>query len=93
MGDTKVLIVDDEPDFLALVQSWLEDDGYEVYAVSNGWDGLQMFADVQPHLTITDIRMPAMDGFQFISRIRELSDAHVLALTAMGDTGSGPRSR
>ena len=86
MGDTKVLIVDDEPDFLALVQSWLEDDGYEVYAVSNGWDGLQMFADVQPHLTITDIRMPAMDGFQFISRIRELSDAHVLALTAMGDT-------
>lgn len=37
-------------------------------------------------MIITDVRMPAMDGFQLISRIREISDAHVLALTAMGDT-------
>ena len=86
MADTKVLIVDDEPDFLALVQSWLEDDGYEVYVAANGWDGLQTFAEVRPELTITDIRMPTMDGFQFITRIREMSDAHVLALTSMGDT-------
>lgn len=86
MAEPKVLIVDDEADFQALVQSWLEDDGYEVYTASNGWEGLQIFADVHPALTITDVRMPAMDGFQLISRIREISDAHVLALTAMGDT-------
>ncbi|MBC8279661.1 MAG: response regulator transcription factor [Chloroflexi bacterium] len=89
MADTeknKVLVVDDEPDFLALVQSWLEDDGYEVHTAINGWDGLEVFAEVRPHLTITDVRMPAMDGFQLITRIREISDAHILALTAMGDT-------
>ena len=86
MADPKVLIVDDEADFQALIQSWLEDEGYEVYTAANGWEGLQVFADVKPELTITDVRMPAMDGFQLISRIREISDAHVLALTAMGDT-------
>jgi len=86
MADTKVLIVDDEPDFLALIQSWLEDDGYEVFSATNGWEGLQVFAEVRPQLTITDVRMPTMDGFQLISRIREISEAHVLALTAMGDT-------
>ncbi len=86
MADPKVLIVDDEADFQALVQSWLEDEGYEVYTAANGWEGLQVLADVKPELTITDVRMPAMDGFQLISRIREISDAHVLALTAMGDT-------
>jgi DNA-binding response OmpR family regulator len=86
MTGTKLLIVDDEADFQALVQSWLEDDGYEVYSAANGWEGLQMFAEVRPQLIITDVRMPAMDGFQLISRIREISDAHVLALTAMGDT-------
>ncbi|NQW22953.1 MAG: response regulator transcription factor [SAR202 cluster bacterium] len=86
MAEPKVLIVDDEADFQALVQSWLEDDGYEVYTAANGWEGLQIFADVRPALTITDVRMPAMDGFQLISRIREISDAHILALTAMGDT-------
>ena len=85
MSEPKVLIVDDEADFQALVQSWLEDDGYEVYTAANGWEGLQIFAEIRPQLTITDVRMPAMDGFQLISRIREISDAHVLALTAMGD--------
>lgn len=86
MVGPKVLIVDDEADFQALIQSWLEDEGYEVYAAANGWEGLQLFAEIRPQLTITDVRMPAMDGFQLISRIREISDAHLLALTAMGDT-------
>ena len=86
MAGPKLLIVDDEADFQALVRSWLEDDGYEVYAAANGWEGLQMFAEIRPQLTITDVRMPTMDGFQLISRIREISDAHVLAFTAMGDT-------
>lgn len=40
MTGTKLLIVDDEADFQALVQSWLEDDGYEVYSAANGWEGL-----------------------------------------------------
>lgn len=81
-----VLIVDDDPDFLALVRNWLEEDRYEVWSASSGWEGLQRFVEFRPNLTITDVRMPSMDGFQFISRIREISDAHVLALTAMGDT-------
>jgi len=91
MAGPKVLIVDDEVDFQALVRSWLEDDGYEVYAAADGWEGLQVFAEIRPQLTITDVRMPAMDGFQLISRIREISDAHVLALPAMGDTESTVR--
>ena len=86
MAGSKVLIVDDDADFQALIQSWLEDDGYDVYTAANGWEGLQIFVETLPQLTITDVRMPAMDGFQLISRIREISDGYVLALTAMGDT-------
>ena len=83
---TKILIVEDEPDFRDLVVDWLEGEGYEVHSAANGWEGLQKFAEVRPHLTITDLRMPSMDGFQLITRIREISDGHVLALTAMDDT-------
>ena len=86
MPNPTILIVDDDPDFRAIVQSWLEDAEYQVYSASNGLDGLLVFAEIQPQLTITDIRMPGMDGFELISRIREISDAHVLALTALGDT-------
>ena len=83
MPVTKILVVDDEPDHRAIVQRWLEDDGYEVYTATNGWDGLESIVQHQPNLTVTDIRMPRMDGFQLINRIREVSDCHVLALTRL----------
>ena len=83
MSVTKILVVDDEPDHRAIVQRWLEDAGYEVFTADNGWDGLESIVQHRPNLTITDIRMPRMDGFQLINRIREISDCHVLALTRL----------
>lgn len=84
MTSARILIVDDEPDLLSMLQEWLEEEGYEVFAASNGWDGLDAFSQHRPALTITDLRMPSLDGFQLIARIRDISDAHVLALTALG---------
>jgi DNA-binding response OmpR family regulator len=84
MPSTKVLVVDDEPGLLAMLQEWLEEEGYEVFAATNGWDALDAFSQHRPELTITDLRMPSLDGFQVIARIRDISDAHVLVLTALG---------
>ena len=83
MVQTKILVVDDEPDLVALLQEWLEEEGYEVYATTEGAEGLRLFFQHKPALSITDLRMPGMDGFQLISRIREMSDGHVLVLTAL----------
>jgi len=80
----RILVVDDEPEMLALLSEWLEEDGNDVATASNGWDALDIFVERKPALTITDLRMPGMDGFQLIRRIREISNAHVIALTAMG---------
>ena len=85
MTTATILAVDDEPDQLSLVRMWLEGDGYEVLTATNGWDALDYMVQHRPALTITDIRMPRMDGFQLISRIREISDSHVLALSLLGD--------
>ena len=68
---------------LALLSEWLEEDGYEVRTVGNAWDAIEAFVELKPALTITDLRMPGMDGFQLIRRIRQMSDAHVMALTAL----------
>ena len=81
---SKILVVDDEPEMLALLSEWLEEDGHDVATAGNGWDALEIFVDRKPALTITDLRMPGMDGFQLIRRIREISNTHVIALTAMG---------
>lgn len=81
---SKILVVDDEPEMLALLNEWLEEDGHDVETATNGWEAFEIFLNRKPVLTITDLRMSGMDGFQLISRIREISDAHVIALTAMG---------
>ena len=82
---TKVLVVDDEPNVVSLLQLWLEEDGYEVHSATDGAEGLRLFSQHRPALSITDLRMPHMDGFQLIKRIRETSDVGVLVLTAFGD--------
>lgn len=83
MISAKILVVDDEVDHLSIVQRWLEEEGHEVYTDTNASDALVSVVRHQPMLTITDIRMRHMDGFQLISRIREISDTHVLALTGL----------
>ena len=88
MSEKKVLVVDDEADLVVLLQRWLQEDEYEVYSASSGEEALKLFYQYKPELSITDLRMPGMDGFQLISRIREMSDVHVLVFSAFGDEES-----
>ena len=83
MPQLKVLVVEDEVDLADLLRDWLQDDGFEAYAATDAAEALRLFFQHHPDLTITDLRMPGMDGFELISRIREMSDAHVLVLTAL----------
>ena len=85
MTQQKILVVDDEVNLVSLLQEWLEEDGYEVYGAADGGEALRLFFQHRPSLSITDLRMPGMDGFQLISRIREMSDVHVMVLTALGN--------
>ena len=78
MSSSRVLIADDEPDLVLLLQEWLEEDGYEVCTAKDGREALRQFYEHRPALTITDLRMPGLDGFQLITRIREVSDVHIL---------------
>src|SRR5204863_4520651 len=57
----------------------------EVHSGQDGEQGLKMFFDLSPDVTLLDINMPKMSGFEVLQRIRELSDAPVLMLTARGD--------
>ena len=84
MSPAKVLVVDDEANMALLLHEWLEEEGYEVYSATDGWQGLRLFFEHRPALSIIDLLMPGMDGFELIGRIREVSEAHILVLTAVG---------
>ena len=80
---SKVLVVDDEERVRDLLHTVLEDEGYEVVEAANGQDGLKAFLDCRPALVLSDIMMPLMDGWQLLSRIREVSETPVILLTAL----------
>ncbi len=85
MSYTKVLVVDDEPQVVDLLQMWLEEEGYLVYGATTGEEALRLFFQHRPSLSTIDLIMPGMDGFQLIRRIREMSDGHVLVMSALAD--------
>ena len=70
MANTKILIVDDEPDILEFLQYNLEKEGYEVYVADNGAKGLEEAQRILPELIILDIMMPEMDGVEVCRRLR-----------------------
>jgi len=77
----KILVVDDEPALVSLVEQVLTHKGYEVLKATNGREGLRVFFDHKPDLVLLDIVMPKMDGWQACSRIRDVSDVPIVMLT------------
>jgi two-component system alkaline phosphatase synthesis response regulator PhoP len=58
----KILIVDDEPDILEVMEAILANAGFEILKAGNGRDALILARDEQPDLILLDIKMPEMDG-------------------------------
>jgi len=85
MGKNKILIVDDEPDFVALLKKRLEANGYEVINASNGDEGLKMIKTDKPDVVLLDILMPKKDGYTMFQEMKDdesIDRTPVIVLTA-----------
>src|SRR6266516_2823390 len=82
---TRVLVVDDEADIRELVRELLGRAGYDVVEAPNGSEALRAFYSQQPDLVILDVQMPVLDGWETLTRIREVSDVPVMMLTARAE--------
>jgi CheY-like chemotaxis protein len=84
-GQDYLLIVEDDPDILKLLDATLTFKGYRVISAKNGKEGLEAIQVKRPALIITDIMMPKLDGFGLVHRIRinpETRDIPVVFITA-----------
>jgi len=84
----KILIIDDEPDILELIEYNLKKEGYQVYLASNGQDGITLAKKVHPDLIILDIMMPKMDGIEacrLMRAIPEFKNTFMVFLTARSE--------
>ena len=85
MSDTKILVVDDDPNISDLLKMYFENEGYEVKLAADGSEGLNFFKMYEPDLVLLDIMLPKKDGWQVCREIREISSKPVIMVTAKGE--------
>lgn len=92
----RVLAVDDSPTMRGLISAALSPRGFDVYLAEDGVHGLERLTETDPHLVITDINMPRLDGFGVIEGVRR-SNSHgsipVLVLTTESGADLKARAR
>ena len=84
-----ILIVDDEKEYQNVVSFILKDAGYNALTASNGEEALKILLNNDVELIITDLKMPVMDGIEFIEKAKKInSDIDIIVMTAYGSIES-----
>ncbi len=71
---TRVLVVDDEPQVVWMLQFSLEAEGYQTFAARDGIAALEEIREHRPELMLLDIMMPLLDGWSVLERLRDLPE-------------------
>lgn len=80
-----VLIVEDEPELVKILRSYLEKAGFNVLTADRGDAGLSTWEHKHPDLVVLDLNLPGMDGLDVAREIRRASNTPILILTARVD--------
>jgi len=80
-----ILVVDDERNIVELVRLYLEKEGFNVVAASDGEQALVQFERTDPDLVVLDVMLPKLDGFEVCRELRRRGDVPILMLTARSE--------
>lgn len=83
-----ILIVDDDSGIRVAVSDYLEICGYSVITAANGKEALSLLDQYHPHLLISDIRMPMMDGYELVKQIRKRPEFRIIPVIFLTDKNS-----
>lgn len=78
----KILIIEDEPELVTVLKSYLEQANFEVYTAYRGDTGVEVWDERQPDLVILDLNLPGMDGLDVARHIRRNGHTPIIMLTA-----------
>ena len=81
----RIVVIDDEVNAAAALETLLAEDGYDVARAHDGRSGLQLLEKHDPDVVLTDLRMPGMDGIELLAKVKEMRpETMVIVMTAYG---------
>src|SRR5438034_5139529 len=81
----RILVVDDEANARTALAELLRDEGYEVETAADAFKALGKYDSFAPHVVVTDLKMPGMDGIELIKKLRATEEpASIVVMTAFG---------
>lgn len=86
----KILVVDDDTNWLQLVKVNLEVDGYEVAISVDGNDGLEKTWQIMPDMILLDLNMAVMDGFEMLKKLRADDRGKNMPVVILTNLNTGP---
>ena len=95
LQDWDIVVIDDEPDSLEVARYILDFYGANVHTAINGQEGVELVAQIKPRFVISDLSMPEMDGWEFLSALKstvQIQSIPVVALTAHAMKGDRERA-
>ncbi len=88
MKKGKILAIDDEPDFVALIKNYFSIRGYEVFTALRGITGLEIVQKEKPDVILIDLKIPGLDGDEILPQIQKIDPkAKTIMITAYKDEG------
>lgn len=83
---TKVLVVDDDPNICEIIKLYLSEEGYDLHFVHDGSSALNAFREIAPDLLVLDLMLPVINGQEVCRMIRRDSQVPIIMLTARDST-------
>ncbi len=85
----RILVIEDDPQVLAMLRQTLEREGYEVIDASNGQEGIRLYREKSADLIITDLIMPEKEGIETIIELRrDFPQVKIIAISGGGRLGT-----
>src|SRR5215204_4085965 len=89
MRSGRILVVDDEVNARTALAELLRDEGFEVETAADAFKALGKYEAFTPHIVVTDLKMPGMDGIELVKKLRAMEEAPaVIVMTAFGAVSS-----
>jgi DNA-binding response OmpR family regulator len=87
-ADPRIVLVEDDATIAGMYRYQFEQDGHTVWTAVDGEAGLQLTLDVMPDIVFLDVRLPKLDGFEVLARLREDPKTAALPVVILSNYGS-----